>query len=89
MIPNQVVSLMKNSQFAPNTSLVVKLFTGFQHEQLEAGQTGTKPSQSGLEGPVLELGCPVTEASLELLGTEFTPLQRLRQGLLTLTQKHE
>lgn len=80
--------VIKNSQFAANTSLVVKLFIGFQREQLEAGRTRTKPSQSGLEGPVLELGCPVSGASIELPETEFTPLQRLRQGLSTVAQKH-
>lgn len=56
---------------------------------MEAGQTRTKPSQSGLAGPVFEFGCPVSGASIERTGTEFIPLQRLRQGLLTMAKKHE
>lgn len=50
---------------------------------MEAGADQEKKvSQSGLEGPVFELGRPVRGASTELTGTEFMPLQRLRHGLL-------
>ena len=50
---------------------------------MEAGADREKKvSQSGLEGPVFELGRPVRGASTELTGTEFMPLQRLRHGLL-------
>ena len=42
---------LKNSQLAPNTSLVVKLFISSRHKQMEVGQIRRKPPGSDLERP--------------------------------------
>lgn len=65
----------KESQLAPNTFLLVSSFIWSEHKQWRWGR-----SVKRLLGLVFELKCPVNGASIGQTGTEFIPLQRLRQG---------